>query len=140
MPGTKFAPTYATGRFQAFATALPREADRPPPGSQGDDFVAQRFLDDGRLRPLASCVKGNVLRNGGDSRPPAPSESEVLVGLSPGCAEDSVLAGSQTLCAARLNAIGNAVRAPSAVLFLTLLPRSPPQIHWPATPVILPPQ
>ena len=136
----KFTTACATGRSLAFAAAWPRPADWPPLGCQGGDSVTRRFRDDGRLRPLASCVKGNVLRNGGDSRPPAPSESEVLVGLSPGCAEDSVLAGSQTLCAARLNAIGRAMHVPSVVLFLTLLPRSPPQIHWPATPVILPPQ
>ena len=139
VPGTKFAPTYATGRFLAFTAAWPRPADRLP-GGQGDDFATQRFLDDGRLRPLASYAKGNVVWRGGDSRPLTPSESEFLMGLPPGCTEDLVPVGSQTLYAARLNAIGHAMHVPSVVLFLTLLLRSPPQVHWPATPVILPPQ
>ena len=120
-PGAKYAPTYAQGRFLTFTTAFRHPADRPPPAGKGDQFVFQRFVDDDRLRPLASYVRGNVLWKGSQARPLNPDECEVLIGLPRGATADFEPKKGQTPKQTRLHAIGNSFHVPSIVMFLMLL-------------------
>lgn len=135
-PGAQYAPTYSQGRFLAFTTAWPHPADRPPQPGQNDEFVTQRFLDDGRLRPLAAYVKGNVLWKGDHARPLLPDECERLMGLPPGCTADLEPGPHWSLYQTRLHAIASAVHLPSMVVVLMLLLRSVPQLTGANTPVI----
>ena len=126
VPGTKFAPSYPTGRFLALTTIFPHPADRPPKGTKDPD-VYQRFIDDSRRRPLFQYMRGNMVWKENAVRPLNAEESEELMGLPRSYTGTLQPNTGQTQDDARLSAIGNTFHVPSIVLLLALLfnPLSP---------------
>lgn len=121
VPGTGYAPSFPSGRFLAFASAFSHPADRPPHLAADDPYIYQRFLDDGRLSPLAHYVKGNMLWKHGDARALNVEEKEVLMGFRTGYSRRLAAGPHGTSDTARAHAIGNTFHVPSVVAILSVL-------------------
>ena len=119
-PGTKYAPSYPTGRLSALTTIFPHPADRPPRG-RNDPDVYQRFIDDKRRRPLFQYARGNMVWKGEAARSLSPEEAEDVMGFPKGYTKNLRTGNGQTVHDARLSAIGNSFHIPSVVLLLALL-------------------
>ena len=121
IPGHSFAPAFPTGRFLTFTTAFPHPADRPPRNAEQDQFVFQRFRDDGRRFPLAHYIKGNLVWKGREARLLQSEEREELMGMPRGYTSSLQAGSHQDRETARLHAIGNSFHVPSVVLVFPLL-------------------
>ena len=120
-PGSGFAPSYPSGRFCTLTTVFPHPADRPPPSSQEDPHLMQRFLDDQRRRPPHAYVKGNMLWRKGVARSLSPCECEQLMGLPIGATKDLKPAKGSDAVSARLHAIGNGFHLPSVMMIIAIM-------------------
>ena len=119
-PGTRYSPTYPEGRFAALTTIFLHPADRPPKESD-DPHLLQRFLDDGRRRPLFAYAKGNMVWKGAAARPLSVEESEEVMGFPRGYTAKLDSKGRDSRENARLHALGNTFHVPSIVILLALL-------------------
>ena len=119
-PGTGYAPQFPQGRFLSLTTAYNHPADRPPRGRE-DPHVFQRFLDDERLQPLYTYVKGNMVWKGDVGRALSAEEGEELMGFPAGYTEQLDPPKGTKKEVARRHAIGNSFHVPSIVLMLALL-------------------
>ena len=121
-PGTGYSSTYADGRFLAFTAILPYPADRPPRAVAEDRHVYQRYVADGRMQPISTYVRGNMLEraDGGGMRQLTASEREVLMGFPPGYSAQLRSAAGSGLTGehARRHAISTSFHVPSIVLLL----------------------
>ena len=118
--GTGYSPAYPAGRFLTLTTAFPHPADRPPK-VQNDRHVYQRFMDDHRMQPLYTYVRGNMLWKGTESRPLNERESEQLMGFPPDYTEELAPEQGQSARTARRHALGNTFHIPSIMVLLALL-------------------